>query len=331
MTDAAANINNQAPKSIWITWENQVRNKTLSKEINAQLYQLNSTKSRLLRYIHLTLLTFNIIRTTTATVVVVQNPSIILALVANIFCRLFRKKLAVDAHNGGLFPLDGKFWFLNKLAQFIVKITPLTIVSNDELKKYVESEGGRAVVVPDPLPELKPSTVNINNEVYKAVFVCTWAGDEPYVEVIEAAKSLPAGIILYITGNHKNRVAISKDSHPNVELTGFISDDEYVALLRSADVTIDLTTRDNCLVCGAYESVSLERPMILSDKAALKAYFNKGALYTKNTATDIAANIINSRNLNAQLACEVKALKKEKSGQWKAVKAALLKELSIEK
>lgn len=318
-----------SPKAIWITWENQVRNKTLSKEISAQLYQLESKKSRLIRYIHLSILTFSLIKKTSANVVVVQNPSIILALIANVFCRLYRKQLAVDAHNGGLFPIDGKYWALNKLAQLIVKVTPLTIVSNMELQKYVEGEGGQAIVVPDPLPDIVPITKHTNQQPYKAVFVCTWASDEPYLEVIEAAKRLPDDITLYITGNHKGKVSIPKQANPNIVLTGYISDEEYASLLSCADVTIDLTTRDNCLVCGAYESVALEKPMILSDKLALKSYFNKGALYTENNAEDIAKKIIESRRINSQLQDEVRELKKQKTIDWPSVKHGLLHALGL--
>lgn len=315
--------------AIWITWENQVRNKTLSKEINAELHQLESKKNRIVRYIHLSLLTFNLIRKTSANVVVVQNPSIILALVSNIYCRVFRKKLAVDAHNGGLFPLDGKYWVLNRLAELIVRITPLTIVSNGELKKYVQSKKGKAVVIPDPLPELTPVPQQDVDWPYKAVFVCTWASDEPYEEVISAASKLPEGISLYITGNHKGRANIDKTSNPNVVLTGYISDAEYVQLLASADVTIDLTTRDNCLVCGAYESVSLEKPMILSNKKALRSYFYKGALYAENYADDIANKIVESKKLNAELREEVKDLKEEKENEWLDIKGRLIRELGL--
>ena len=59
--------------------------------------------------------------------------------------------------------------------------------------------------------------------------------------------------------------------------------DEYVSMLYSVDATIDLTNRENCLVCGAYESVAAGKPMILSKTQALMEYFNKGAVYVEHT------------------------------------------------
>jgi hypothetical protein len=49
-------------------------------------------------------------------------------------------------------------------------------------------------------------------------------------------------------------------------------------MMRSVDATIVLSERENCLLCGAYETVASEKPMILSNKEALRNYFDKGAI-----------------------------------------------------
>ena len=71
--------------------------------------------------------------------------------------------------------------------------------------------------------------------------------------------------------------------------TGFVPEDEYLALLQGADAIIDLTTREDCLVCGGYEGVAVERPLILSDTAAIRSYFSDGVRYTDNSADDLEA------------------------------------------
>ena len=53
------------------------------------------------------------------------------------------------------------------------------------------------------------------------------------------------------------------------------------------DATIDLTTRENCLVCGAYQSIAAGKPMVLSKTRALQTFFPAGAVYTDNSAADI--------------------------------------------
>jgi glycosyltransferase involved in cell wall biosynthesis len=95
-----------------------------------------------------------------------------------------------------------------------------------------------------------------------------------------------------VTGKIKEHLTeLVKATPENVVLTNFVPEEEYVELLRSVDVIIDLTTREDCLVCGAYEAVAAGKPLIASDTKAMRTVFNKGVLYTKNTADDIAEKI----------------------------------------
>ena len=61
--------------------------------------------------------------------------------------------------------------------------------------------------------------------------------------------------------------------------------------MNSVDATIDLTTRENCLVCGAYESLAAGKPMILSKTRALMNYFSQAAVYVEHTAEDLERGI----------------------------------------
>ena len=68
----------------------------------------------------------------------------------------------------------------------------------------------------------------------------------------------------------------------NIILTGYLPDDEYIALLKSADVIIVLTSQDHTLTCGSYESIVLGKPMVLTDTEAIKNHFNKGSEQSKS-------------------------------------------------
>ncbi|MCU7799665.1 MAG: glycosyltransferase [gamma proteobacterium symbiont of Lucinoma myriamae] len=299
------------PNVIWITWEQQLRNKTLSYHLGAKLYQLESKTHRLIGYFPLVLSTFRIILATRAKNIVVQNPSIVLACVANIFARLCFKHLIVDAHNSGLFPKEGESKILNWVAALLLKVTPLTIVTNQALVDYVHKKNGRAVLVPDPLPDI-PITNELDNNEFSVLYICTWSKDEPYQSVIDSATLLPEGYHIYITGNYHKKLTSKqvKELPPNIILTGFVSDAEYYSLINQVDVTLDLTNREHCLLCGAYESVSVEKPMILSDTLVLREYFYKGVLYTDNSATDIADKIQQMMKDKNRYSEEIKLLKK---------------------
>lgn len=282
---------------IWITWEIQRRNRSLSAALSARLVEITDDSSRIIRYLKSSFRTITALRKHKPEIFFVQNPSIVLATLALSYHMFTRTPLVVDAHNSGLFPAEGRSSLLNMLAKFIVRHTPVTIVTNSSLRDYVESIGGCAAVLPDPLPRIDCVTdMNWDNDSFNVMFICTWAADEPFMEVINAARTLPEDIRIYITGKSKKN---NLPSHPplpkNVILTGFINDEKFTSMLCNCDLVIDLTTRQDCLVCGAYEAISADQPSLLSDTPALREYFGKGALYTHNTADDIAKNILYAR------------------------------------
>src|SRR5205807_6653113 len=140
-------------------------------------------------------------------------------------------------------------------------------VSNDALKEVVERTGGTAIVLPDKLPALGAAADTVL-PVPLVVFICTYSIDEPYRDVIEAARLVGPRINVLITGDPRN-FEPDPPLPPHVRLTGFLAEPVYEDLLRQADLVIDLTSAENCLVCGAYEAVALEKPLVTSDTRAL--------------------------------------------------------------
>lgn len=307
-------------RRIWVTWESQRRNKTLSKKLNAKYYEIISSEIRLLKYPVNIIITIYIYFKEKPHLVFVQNPSIILSLMTILFGKLVNVPIIIDAHNAGVYPLDGRSNLLKYLAIYLFRNAALTIVSNTYLADYVNQFKGKAVILPDPLPEFTQSykAEIVDHKRRTVVFICTWASDEPYIEVIKAALYIDKSITIYITGNSKGKEKNAGIDMPdNIILTGFISENEYISLLCTSDIIIDLTTRDNCLVCGAYEGVELEKPLILSNKRALKEYFYKGAIFTDNNSHDIAKSIDFAFSKIKLLRNEILELKKLIKQEWK--------------
>ena len=221
---------------------------------------------------------------------VVQNPSMILTLFAIINRRIFGYKLVVDAHNSGIFPFEGRYKLFLDASRFIQRHADLIIVTNPGLQDNVLSNGGKCCVLPDKLPtvpEIKP--IALEGKINIA-YICSFSKDEPFQEVIKAAQLLDSDTVIYFTGNYKDRI-IEKDVPSNIRLLGFVSEEKYWSLLFSADIIMDLTLREHCLVCGAYESISLGKPLILSNTKALRSYFSKGCLYVHPTPLSIAEGV----------------------------------------
>jgi glycosyltransferase involved in cell wall biosynthesis len=311
---------------LWITWENQRRNRELSKALGARLFELaeiDRMTNRLKKYLSGIIKTLLILAKEKPEVVFCQNPSLILALFCVVMRPFFRYRLCVDAHNAGLFPAEGESPPLMTLARFIQRHADLTIITNKPLKEHVESHGGRAFVLPDRIPTFSHwQKLSLKGRI-NILFICTYAADEPYQAVLEAARDLPDDVVIYVTGNFLKKGLDPTSLSKNVVLTGFIPEEEYISLLHSVDATIDLTTRENCLVCGAYETVAVENVMILSDTRALRDYFFKGAVYVANTREGVRQAIEDVCARHEHLKNEVMDLKQILENEWEQKRCAL--------
>ncbi len=278
--------------SAWITWEVQVRNRSMARLMNIPLFELILDQHRAIRYPALIIRTLKLIYKNNIRNLFVQNPSIVLAMLAVLLSYVRNMRVIVDAHNSGIYPLEGKSKLLCWIAKFIARKADAVIVSNSYLASTVESWGACAVVMPDPIPHLHAEHEIAGNKPY-VFFICTWAADEPYLEIIEAAKKISEDLDIYITGNYRNKLSAAQieDLPRNVRLLGFVSEEDYVAYFKSCLMAIDLTTRDNCLVCGAYEALALSKPCIVSDSRVNREVFSTGFIYTQNNAKAIATAI----------------------------------------
>ncbi len=279
--------------SIWVTWEIQRRNRSLATVLGSRLYEFDYHGARLTRYFVLTRKTLAVLRENTVDVVFVQNPSIILATLAVLWKRFNPSvsKLVIDCHNAGIYPKRFQF-----LVPWLLRNADGCIVTSEALSSVVSTWGGNPLVMPDPLPCLD-EVERKQLQGISILFICSWAEDEPIADVVAAARLLSeqghSTAHIYITGRPRIEEYPDMGEIPaNVTLTGFLSSEEFDSYLTSCDIILDLTTRDDCMVCGAYEGVAAGKPMVLSDNGATAAYFTHGVELTDNSAPDICEKIL---------------------------------------
>lgn len=317
-------------KRIWITWEDQRRNRELSRAFDADLIELKEIDRipfKIKKYCLGLVKTVLCLLQKRPSIVFCQNPSIILSFFLVVLKYITGFKVIVDAHNAGLLPAEGRSSMLMLISKLIQRQADLVLVTNNYLKKHVMNSGGKAFVLQDKIPLIKQrSPIPLAGKI-NFLFICSYAEDEPYEIVFEAAASLPDDIKIYVTGNFKNKINIT-NLPKQVHLTGFIPAKEFETMLYSVDGTIDLTKRENCLVCGAYESVAVGKPMILSNTIALKEYFKFGAIYTNHTPEAIHNAILNFISKKETLKKEVQDLKLACQQDWSKRKFKLENHLS---
>jgi len=289
-------------RSIWITWERQTRNRSASKYLGVPLWEItHGQSSALVRYVVNSYTTFKLIIRRKPHYVFAQNPSVVLSVLVLACSKLLRFSLIVDAHNTGIH-YEGRFnRLVNLLNRIIIRNSNFIIVTNEHMANVVSSKGGKPLILPDPLPVLpasKSASVNgfIRSKTDKkltAFCITSWGEDEPIEALMAAAEMFTNSINFYFTGNYRKAIfKISAEALPeNVHLLGFVDEEVYFSLLSECNFTIDLTTRADCLVCGAYESVSAGKPVLLSDTKPQRAYFYKGAVFCSTTCGGIQSGL----------------------------------------
>ena len=295
-------------KICWITWENHRRSIELARELGANYHFVKSNETFVLRHLLKAFKTVSLIYGYRKGLVVVQNPSRILSALAALMKLIFRFPLVVDRHTnfrlGKGISMNPATWFVILCSEFSLRVADLTIVTNPFLKDLVESKGGKALVLHDKIPDIECPQNKLDLPCGTNVFfVCTYAPDEPFDQVISAAKELPHDYHIHVSGNYR-KVGLkpgSSELPENIHLLGFIASEDYGAYLFACDIVLVLTTSEWVILCGGYEAVALGKPLITSDTRALQEFFKGNVCHTAPNAQAIKETIINvSMNLEAQ-------------------------------
>jgi len=323
----SSSVTRTSRPALWITWEHHRRTIELCRALSIELCELMSHRSRTIRYVVLLARTVRCLVRRRPALVVVQCPSVVLGVMVAMLKPFLRFTLVADLHNEAVKPYSISSRLYQIVLAYIHRTADMCIVSNAHLVPVVEAAGGRTFVLPDKLPDLRSRLMVTPNSTRTVVFVCTYAPDEPFREVIEAARFLDPCVTVLVTGDYRRVDALQPPD--NVYLTGFVSERDYISLLRIAEVIVDLTSIEDCLVCGAYEAVALGKPLVTSDTAALREYFHHGTVYTEHDRRSLAAAIGEALDNSDRLAAEMRALRVELARNWTRQRDALRRLLPL--
>ncbi len=316
-------------KMLWLSWQGHRRTVEISENLSMPLEVLEHNGPRWIRYPMLATKSLFVLAKRRPEILVVQNPSMALTLLAAVSRKIFGYKLVVDRHTNFYLrryhSADWRWRFVIACSEWTLRAADLTIVTNTFLKNFVEQKGGSAIVVPDPIPEgfLEfPESACGVDACPEVFFVSTYATDEPLDEVLAAARELDGECRIIVSGSPKGRWATEqgKSSLPaNVVQTGFIQTSEYRALMRRSSAVMVLTTLEHCLTCGAYEATAAEKPMILSNTHAIRQHFDLGAVYVDPNAASLAAGIREVLQKADPLRAEASLLREKLTNDWQQV------------
>lgn len=302
------------------------RSELLAQEFGATLHFITfGQKGSLLlapvRYLVQGWRTWRVLRRERPEIIFVQNPPIFGVLAVFIFSRWIGAQYVIDSHSGAF--LSAAWRWSVGLHRWLSRRALLTIVHNVDQGQIVEDWGCRYCVMsftPGDYPVGEPFPLHGQ---FNVAVINTNAEDEPLADVFEAAARLPQ-VQFYVTGGGGRMASWLLQRKPdNVEVTGYLPYGRYTALLRHADVILDLTTRDHTLLMGGFEAIALGTPLIVSDWPVLQDYFRLGAVHVPNTVEGICRGVQTAESDHARLKAEMLLLRERLTAEWKKQAAAM--------
>jgi hypothetical protein len=318
------------PNAIWITWLPHRRTESICEALGVPLIVFdNRHLGRVRRRILQISQTFRRLITAKEQIVFVQNPSLGLSVVACIVRKFRRFRLVIDAHNEGIIPFNRSGLGIALLTRWIVRTADLTIVTNEELEEVVTKMGGVPSVLPDPLPNFGVLASDIDVQPLSKrdyVFViCTYASDEPIEEMLSAACRLSHSVDFVFTGNReKGLLRVGRSLPENVRLSGYLPEAQFINGIVNSLCVLDLTLKPHCLVCGAYEALTLTKPAILTWCPAAERLFGAAFELIDNSSDAIVDSVSRILGDPAGYVVMVRELADAYRTKWKDYERQLL-------
>ena len=258
--------------------------------------------------------------------VLVMSPPSIVCIPVLLYTIPFRARMLIDAHSATF--NNARWQALQFLQKFLSRHAASTLVTTPHWQELVQRWGARSDIVQDvPIAFPRPSNMTLPPGHNIAV-VCTFTFDEPIESIFRAATLAPE-IQFHVTGNARRASRELLALKPgNVTLTGFLPDEDYVALLHRAVAVMCLTTLDHTMQRAAYEAAYLGRPIITSDFALLRQAFPCATVFVRDDPESIARGVREMCANAARYEGEAARLREWKLGNWAIARGQLQKLLA---
>lgn len=314
--------NDLRPDSMFLVWgppSHGPRSRVFASELGIRSEFIFSTRRRGLlvapwKYAYQAIATGRLLRRIRPRLIFVQSPPSLAVLAAWIYARRTGAQYIVDAHSAAfLSPYWARpHWMQRALARSALT----TIVTNEQFAEQLRTWDSTATILRDVPTTFAAGDGLPRDERFSVLVVSTFAADEPLRDILSAARRVP-DVHFYVTGDPERADSALVSSAPdNVEFTGYLPDDLYYGTMRTSDVVLCLTTRDNTMQRGACEALSMARPIITSDWPLLRDYFSKGTVYVGSEPEAIAVGIQQMKAEHDRHKHDISELQRDQRLEW---------------
>jgi glycosyltransferase involved in cell wall biosynthesis len=213
-------------------------------------------------------------------VLLVITPPIGPPVVGLIWCLTHRCLLVVDCHTGAFHSWKWRWstWMIRAACRKAV--VALVHTCGDE--EMVRAWGATTLLLPDDIPDASLASHAPQFNRPCIVVAGSLDGNEPVAATLEAAALIP-GVTLRFTGDPQRvPTALRRNAPENVVFTGWLDYPRFLAELLAADAVAVFSTDPHIMNRAAFETIGLERPLVLTDYPGLRARFGEAALFSPN-------------------------------------------------
>ena len=227
-----------------------------------------------------------------------QKPSFIIAqsppLYSAIPALFLRIPYVIDAHNPVFQNVGGKIsWGKLPLSNFLIRNARAVIVHNRDILHVAKKAHPDVTffTIPDPIAAIESSPGERSKNQILAI--CSFDADEPVKILLESITKLPDYTFIITADPLKlsQDLRTKLQNLSNVQLTGFLSIQEYHAFLCSSMAALVLTNQDSIQPSGACEALSSDTQLVVSNTALIKELFGEWAILAENTVPSIVSAI----------------------------------------
>jgi glycosyltransferase involved in cell wall biosynthesis len=321
-------------KITFIVWADyHRRSELLAEHLGATIHYIYYGQSRKVwqapvRYLVQAWQTWRVLRRERPEVIFVQNPPIFAVVVISLYARCYSARYVIDSHTGAF--LGWKWGWSVGLHRMLSRGALTTIVHNESQGRLVQRWGYPYFVLAFTPGDYPAGASYPLSEKFNVAVICSFDPDEPLEILFEAARHLRE-VCFYLTGDAQ-RIGrrLLKKKPENIYLTGYLSYERYVGLLRGVSAIIDLVNNEHTLLMGAFEAVSLGVPLIVSDWPLLRNYFSLGTVHIPNTVEGVYEGVRRTQHELPQLRRDILLLRERLQVEWMQ-KLTELKHLLSEK
>lgn len=269
---------------IFLSWTAQNgRTRDLAADIGAEPFFVNRPGAFGLvgRYARQFVETYKIVRKAKPASVILMLPPAP-ALVAVLLSAPKTTRLVFDLHTG--FFDDPKWSWAAKLSMRAMRHRGFGIVTNEALQRRCAAVGLASLILHDRIVDRGVVAAP------ESFVLCplSYANDEPVAEILQAAERLPE-VRWVFTGKAPEGVRASAPG--NVEFTGFVDDETFDRLVRTAAGVAALTTRPHTMQRAGYEALMAGTAQVTSDFPELRDFLSDAAVYVEPSGTSIANGV----------------------------------------